>query len=290
VRLSKLIDTMSVTSDYLNYFVYTFGSQKNEIMFYGILKEQPEEDSIKINLHLTDSVGNKLDTIAYLKSINVKAPKENFTVDLSPATFDRATKTATVTGNFSKPLAYINYDSIFIQIDSTHFQAIDKEHLTTDTLNHTIEIKTKLDLQKAKENEKPPNPIFVFGKGAFVSIENDSSKSKTNTLTIEKDEELGSLSLNITTKEPNYLVQLISSRGDVLQTKRNIKTYNFAFLQPQEYKLRIIVDKNNNQKWDAGNFQQSIEPEPIILYKAFDGKTSIPVRANWEVGPLLIKF
>jgi hypothetical protein len=52
----------------------------------------------------------------------------------------------------------------------------------------------------------------------------------------------------------------------------------------------VIIDTNNNRKWDIGNFEKKVEAEPVFLYKTIDKKYSTPVRANWEVGPLNIKF
>ncbi|PSR04681.1 MAG: hypothetical protein BRD50_03090 [Bacteroidetes bacterium SW_11_45_7] len=48
-------------------------------------------------------------------------------------------------------------------------------------------------------------------------------------------------------------------------------------LRPQTYKLRIIVDQNNNGRWDPGNYSRNKQPEQVIYYK---GK--IEVRKNWE--------
>jgi hypothetical protein len=145
-------------------------------------------------------------------------------------------------------------------------------------------------LPKTEKDSPTSNPILIFGKGAFVSIEQDSSKARNEVIRIEKEDALGSLSVEISTKEQNYILQLLNGKGEVLETKPNVKKHSFSFLNAQEYKLRIIIDRNGNKKWDPGNFEKSVEPESVILYKTFDGKTSVPVRANWEVGPLLIKF
>jgi hypothetical protein len=59
-------------------------------------------------------------------------------------------------------------------------------------------------------------------------------------------------------------------------------------LPPGDYKLQLIIDKNKNGKWDAGNMFESKEPEPIFYY-LYEGKAqNIPTKANWEIGPLLI--
>jgi uncharacterized protein (DUF2141 family) len=290
IRLNKAIDSIRVESEYQNYFIKYFGDQQNEIVFYGILEEQPLEDSLKINLHLQDSTGNKLDTIAYVKSVKVKTIKEKFAINFTPTQYDYQAGTITTTGNFNKLISSINTDSIYIQIDSTHFKAVEKKNISIDTLHHRVKLSVDLKLPKTEKDSPTSNPILIFGKGAFVSIEQDSSKARNEVIRIEKEDALGSLSVDVSTKEKSYILQLLNSKGEVLETKQNVKKHTFAFLLPQEYKLRIIIDGNSNGKWDPGSFEKSIEPELILLYKTFDGKTSVPVRANWEVGPLLIKF
>ena len=75
-----------------------------------------------------------------------------------------------------------------------------------------------------------------------------------------------------------------------MQNISNIKEYTFRYLQPNEYKIRVIIDENNNGKWDVGNFYKKTESEKIIFYKSEDGKYSTQLRAYFEIGPLLIKF
>ncbi|MCA6386353.1 MAG: Ig-like domain-containing protein [Cytophagales bacterium] len=290
IRLNKAIDSVHVESDFKNYFVNFFGEQQNEIVFYGILGEQPLEDSLKINLHLLDSVGNKLDTIAYIKSVKVKTIKEKFVINFTPVKYDYQAKTITTTGNFNKLISHVNTDSIYIQIDSTHFKQVEKKNITIDSLHHRVTLTVDLNPPKPEKDNTSTSPILIFGKGAFVSIEQDSSKARNEVIRIQQEDELGSLSVEIQTNEKNFILQLLTSKGEVLETKTNIKKNIFAYLTPQEYKLRITIDRNANRKWDPGSFEKAIAPEQVITYKTFDGKTLIPVRANWEVGPLLIKF
>jgi len=130
----------------------------------------------------------------------------------------------------------------------------------------------------------------VLGKGAFISLNQDSSRAQTFTIKIPKEESLGSFEVTVVTKEKNYFIELLTSSGQLISRQKNIKQYVFKYLEPQEYKIQALIDTNNNGVWDPGNFQKGIEPEKIFLYKTFDGKVSTPVRANWDVGPLVITF
>jgi hypothetical protein len=51
----------------------------------------------------------------------------------------------------------------------------------------------------------------------------------------------------------------------------------FQYINPGDYMLRIVVDKNRNKKWDTGNYDKKIQPERIIYYPAV-----ISLRANWD--------
>ena len=52
----------------------------------------------------------------------------------------------------------------------------------------------------------------------------------------------------------------------------------FENVLPGEYNLRIIHDKNENRKWDTGNYLKKRKPEQVIHYN-----DTIKVRANWVI-------
>ena len=52
----------------------------------------------------------------------------------------------------------------------------------------------------------------------------------------------------------------------------------FEYLPAKEYKLRAIIDTNNNEAWDTGNYLKKIQPEKVINYDQL-----INVRSNWEI-------
>ena len=54
--------------------------------------------------------------------------------------------------------------------------------------------------------------------------------------------------------------------------------YSFKLLDPGKYFLRLIKDKNNNDKWDTGNYLEKIQPEEVI-YFPFE----LELRANWDL-------
>jgi uncharacterized protein (DUF2141 family) len=137
---------------------------------------------------------------------------------------------------------------------------------------------------------KPPIPIFIAGKGAIVSIDEDSVKAHTAAIKVLKEDETGTLTIQVTTGQTSYILELLDSKNTVVKKIRNPKLHTFKNLIPDEYKIRVITDENGNGKWDVGDYEKGSEPEPVFLFRTLDKKYSTPVRANWEVGPLSIKF
>lgn len=290
VRLNKNPDSLHITLTDISKGLATFGDKPSELIFYHAFKEK---DSLKVNLFLKDSVEQTLDTTFYLKHSETKVAKESFTTKEQLDIYNPVTKIFTYQLSFNKPLASLNLDSIYIRLDSTSVIKIEQTDLKIDTLFHLLTLNKKIE-QPSPDPEankkKKKNPFLRFGKGAIISYELDSIKTIVKEITFLREEDTGSVAIKVETEERNYLVQLLSRDDKLIQQLRNPKEISFKFLKPLEYKLRVIIDTNGNGKWDAGSFTKGIEPEKIFFYKSEEGKYSFPIRANWEVGPLGIKF
>jgi len=290
VRLNKNPDSLHITLADISKGLATFGDKPSELIFYHAFKEK---DSLEVNLFLKDSVEQTLDTTFYLKHSETKVAKESFTTKEQLDIYNPVTKIFTYQLSFNKPLASLNLDSIYIRLDSTSVIKIEQTDLKIDTLFHLLTLNKKIE-QPSPDPEankkKKKNPFLRFGKGAIISYELDSIKTIVKEITFLREEDTGSVAIKVETEEKNYLVQLLSRDDKLIQQLRNPKEISFKFLKPLEYKLRVIIDTNGNGKWDAGSFTKGIEPERIFFYKSEEGKYSFPIRANWEVGPLGIKF
>ncbi|GHN00033.1 hypothetical protein WSM22_15220 [Cytophagales bacterium WSM2-2] len=283
IRFNKQLDSIYLKSEN-NRFIYTYGDNRSEVILY---KDFNKNDSIKINLLAFDSTQHILDTAVYVRFTEAKKIEESFKVSDWQVDFNMSSKIVTAKGSTNKLLLAANFDSIYFQIDTATFLNIKPEDLLLDTLKKKITIRKQLKLDL---KEKTPNPVLLFGKAAFVSIDKDSSKAQDIKIPILKVKETGTLSIEIITQEKNFEVHLLNSSGAVVRSIRNKKKHVFELLSPAEYKIAVIVDSNNNRKWDVGSFYTKSEPERVILYRNSEKKYTFPIRANWEVGPLVIKF
>ncbi len=303
LRFNKSIINYTIEND-PNETLNTFGDNQTEITFYYD-ETKPLKDSVQIKLQATDSLEQKFDSLVYIKQGEAKAIKTTYSVSIEPLILDYKTGILEAKGKTSIPTAKFTMDSIYIIVDTVNTIKINKQDIRYDVKTKKFNITSKLDTtllnKRYKTEETTVNKIknnlqtkkelkLTLGKGSLISIYNDSSKRQTIDLPIKQITSTGSLSITVNTKQKNYIVELLNSSNKVEQQIKNKTEYTFEKLAGGEYKIRIIIDKNNNGKWDAGNIYQREEPEEVNYYKGLEGKYNIPVRENWFVGPIKISF
>jgi uncharacterized protein (DUF2141 family) len=287
LRFNKQIDSLKVISLDKSQATYTYGENKAELIFY---QEFNNSDSVKVRIVATDSTNQKIDSTIFLKYSESKTAQETFRTKEVTSRYYPLTKTFTHVLSYSKPLSKILYDSIVLHYDSIHIRTIAPDKIIIDTLNKVLTLTTPIELIVSEGSKKPLEPSLIYNKAGLISIENDSSKSMKVKIPIIDEEETGTILIKVETTHQNYSIQLIDKNDNLIESVKNIKNYTFRFVKPDEYKIRVLIDRNNNGMWDAGNFYKKMEPEKIIKYISEEGKPTFPIRANWEYGPLLIKF
>lgn len=77
-----------------------------------------------------------------------------------------------------------------------------------------------------------------------------------------------------------YVIDLIQDDKAIRSSSHSSQstyTLTYSFLTPGNFSLRITEDRNQNLRWDPGDYRQNILPEKVLTRK------NISVRANWEV-------
>ncbi len=123
-----------------------------------------------------------------------------------------------------------------------------------------------------------PDSVFtsIYGKG------NDSTQLQFNTKAME---DYGTLTINISCdtlpgKTHAYL-QLLSEDEKTIHETLSVKqdtTWEIKLLNPGKYKLKGILDRNNNERWDSGLYLKGEQPEKVFYYDKV-----LEVIGNWEV-------
>lgn len=283
IRFNKYISEYTLRGDLE--VTSAFGDNQTEITIWN---PPLENDSIQVYLSATDSLESVTDSVFYIKKTDVKFVKENFKWGLGDPSVDSETGILQTTIRFNKPIINIDFDSIFIKLDTINKVPITKEDIIIDPVKKEVRLKKLLD-KKLFQTKKEPELLLTGRKGLFYSIDSDTSKASEVKIKNLWPESTGILLTEIQTKQKNFILQLLDNDQPV-QSLKNVNKHTFKTLEPKEFKLRAIVDLNNNGRWDPGNFVKNQEPEPVYFYKSTDGKQGIPIRANWELGPLTIKF
>ncbi len=303
IKASKNFETYTLRSSGQP-IISSFGEDFANIRVYNTLSNL---DSLAVRFTASDSIQHTIDTTLYVK-FQQRVTK--------PESFQLQTKELQVIGTkgiiqgsfqFNKPVLSVNYDSIFYRIDSANLIHFTEADLRWDSLRNTLHLKKSFDKnlipapatgnaqRPRSSNSAPANKKksevneFYSGKAAFISIELDSSKRLVEKSAPTTLEGTGIILVEVQTQAPHFFVQLLNKDYKVLATTRNSKKFNFEDLKPGDYQLRMVIDSDNNGKWDPGNFYENRPPESISYYLNEKSIPIINLKANWELGPMLIK-
>jgi len=304
IRFSKSLINYTISSSDTTQKIYsTLESDLSTIKVYNTI---PDLDSLQVRLQAQDSTDSKVDTLIYIKFPKKESTKDKFSakIDFVNHYENKSLFSSIIT--FSKPVTSFNSDSIYIQLDSlTRITFTQNEYVWNEAQTKVI-ISKKLELSKSTDQPKEeikkkrlselpekkiptPDNQLVITKGSIISVENDTISFSTNPINIIRTEDYGVISTNIKTRE-DFILQLVDKNNKVVQEKKNIKNFAFENIPAGIYTIRLLVDLNKNGKWDAGNYSSKTQPEPILYYINPKGNKETFLKANWQVGPLLITY
>lgn len=140
--------------------------------------------------------------------------------------------------------------------------------------NNPFKIVVKGDFKEGK------NYSLTVPKESVSSFYDNIKKSYRFDFEINKTEKFGILVLTLeNAPEQNFWLQLLTENGNVaysLYGKEKLITFNS--LLPAKYKLRILVDENNNGIWDGSDFESGTFAEEIYLFNK-----TLEIRPLWEL-------
>ena len=107
------------------------------------------------------------------------------------------------------------------------------------------------------------------------------------TLKVKKQDEYGTLLLNLPGVEQTCIVELLDSSGKVLRQQAVTPegTADFYYLAPNtKYYIRMFDDRNGNKVWDTGVFETGIQPEEVYYFpKVWEMKANFEFEETWDV-------
>jgi uncharacterized protein (DUF2141 family) len=171
----------------------------------------------------------------------------------------------------NSPISSFVKDSIsiinLVDSSSVNFNLSIKDHNKL-LLNFEPDYKQKYSVQLL-----PGAITNFFGEINDTIIFNSSVKAKT---------EYGEIIFNIkNVASYPIIVDLINEKGDQIYERiiaKKEQDFVFSNLSPGKYRIRMIYDENENDKWDPGNFLKKQMPEEVKYFPDI-----MDIKANWNI-------
>ena len=202
--------------------------------------------------------------------------QEGFFYSVAVDTSDRRKRTVDITKpvfiTFNKPVDSFNVSRIFLTYDSSDIDIETEFTVDFDTVHEEV-----LLLNSAwKENTLYTLRLLKgFAKDTAMT---DAMPSKFVFRT-KSDDDYGKLNIHLPAKYDSTLyILMVQTGNDTVYNKPVTDTMvKLTRLQPGNYSLRIIVDRNGNGVWDTGDLFAKLQPELVIPYQ-----TIINLKPGWE--------
>ncbi|MGK7393785.1 MAG: Ig-like domain-containing protein [Candidatus Cyclobacteriaceae bacterium M3_2C_046] len=257
-----------------------FADEHNKIRVYNTFQQR---DSIEAIVIAEDSISQYTQDTVFIKFEPYTLKPESFTTTFKPEASEPITENFIAKLKATKPITTINYDSIFFKYDSISFIPVEPADITINQHNTEIIITKKLDKSQSNSQEgQPANVQFYAAAGSFMSVENDSSASIKRTYNFIDPTNFGTIKGSIISDYNSYRIQLLNENFELIKEIENQANFTFNYIPPGNYRIRVLVDNNNNGEWDPGNIKENKSPEEVVFYKSEEEDNLISLKANWE--------
>lgn len=166
----------------------------------------------------------------------------------------------------------------YSKIDVKKIQVLDKDSIQVpftyelDTINNIYKFNISKDQDQSYSFEFLPLAIEDYYGNA-----NDTLFYKLKTKTYD---DYGNLRLTVKNAVTPMIIQLVNRVGEVKyeQYVEDLNPIEFQHIDAGKYYIRIILDSNQNKKYDSGSFLKRKSPEKVAYFPK-----ELDVRAGWDL-------
>lgn len=218
-------------------------------------------DSLKFEYPINDTIKTEL--------VNFKNPiKDSLIINqLTIGALD-LTEIFKVSSN----LPITSFDNSLVKIRKKDSTLVSSE-IRIDENYDRVEIDFKLLPNDLYDIQLLPNALKDFWGNTH-----DTLNYRVST---KKIEDYGNIFIQLIYEDSyEFILELLKDNKVVRSYSKPVENSNYPFeiLNPGKYFLRLIKDKNNNDRWDTGNYLKKIQPEEVIYYPF-----ELELRANWDL-------
>ena len=171
----------------------------------------------------------------------------------------------------------------------TPIKSLDKDKIAIFTIIDSVEtgvefkpIFTSQRIRKIYFNvdwQEDTDYRIEYLPGAITDIYNTTNDTLEFTFKTRKLDYYGGIVFEMEKIYANMIIQLLDDKNQVIKSIRISKdtTLNYNFLSPQTYRIKAILDENQNGKWDTGSWLKKLQAEKVKYY--FE---KIQLKSNWE--------
>jgi hypothetical protein len=235
-----------------------------EVGYYGL-------DSLNNEIWITDTL-----EVGYSFEEGEKQRRD--TINLSSNVSNQFDLNRKVTLSHAYPIQSIDTGRICLykRIEDTILREMDFSLSRSEKYLHQLKLSFGWDSESDYTIEVLPQAIQ-----SIYDVYHDTLKSNFNT---RSEEHYGSLIVGTKMLDEDFIMQVVKANNEeeeVIQEKypedSEKGTIEFNYLDPGEYMLKLIYDRNGNKEWDTGEYLKHLQPEKVIYYPE-----KIDVRSNWE--------
>lgn len=166
-----------------------------------------------------------------------------------------------------------------VAIDTSKIVFIDKDTIKVPYKSLVGKNNNKIQfLFDKKYKEKYRLTLLPNALTDILKTQNDTLNYNFST---KEPDDYGSITLKINNQSKKMLIVELLTQDKLDLVQRYItsdsKNLNFDLLAPGKYIIRVIIDKNNNRKWDSGNYLDKKTPEKVIYHTQI-----FNIRSNWH--------
>ncbi|GAB3826694.1 hypothetical protein GCM10028821_09250 [Hymenobacter jeollabukensis] len=130
------------------------------------------------------------------------------------------------------------------------------------------------------------NIVFVPDTTAILAISGTPLRLRPVRLRVTEQSSTGSIAGTITTKYRSFELQLLDQNYQIIRTvPGGPRTFRFDNVDPGTYRLRVLIDADNDGRWRGGDPKLRVPAEPVYILPQTQ-----QVRANWEIENLVLTF
>ena len=225
--------------------------------WYNTIKEFDSLNFVVRNNDLIDTISVKLRN-SNIDSLKIKPLQNNYISFLDDVQFQANTPFDKID---TSKISLINKDSLSLDFK-----------ISLDTLQNTY----SFNFEKQEEEDYK----FQFLPGSFTDLYNTSNDTLNYSYKTKTFDDYGNLRLTLRNVKYPAIVQLTTKTGEVkyekiISSQGNI---DFKHIIPNKYYVRVILDKNENGKYDPGNYLIKFFPERVSHLDE-----ELDIRAGWDL-------